>query len=111
MELRAPQDGVIKDLATTTVGAEVRPGTVVLTLVPQSEQLFVDVSIKNDGVGFVQIGQSAQVKLTAYPFQKYGMLMGKVIHISADTTQNNPGGGGASSSSGCDGDLQSPRQT
>jgi len=98
MELRAPQDGVIKDLATTTVGAVVQPGTVVLTLVPQGEQLFADVSIKNDDVGFVQVGQSAQVKLAAYPFQKYGMLMGKVIHISADATQNNQGSGGGASS-------------
>lgn len=99
MELRAPQAGIIKDLATTTVGAVVQPGTVVLTLVPQGEQLFADVSIKNDDVGFVQVGQSAQVKLAAYPFQKYGMLMGKVIHISADATQNNQGGSGSSSGS------------
>ena len=90
MELRAPQDGVIKDLATTTVGAVVQPGTVVLTLVPQGEQLYADVNIKNDDVGFVQVGQSAQVKLAAYPFQKYGMLTGKVTRISADATESNP---------------------
>lgn len=90
MELRAPQDGVIKDLATTTVGAVVQPGTVVLTLVPQGEQLYADVNIKNDDVGFVQVGQSAQVKLAAYPFQKYGMLTGKVVRISADATESNP---------------------
>jgi hypothetical protein len=71
----------------------------IAAMVPQGEQLFTDVSIKNDDVGFVQLGQSAQVKLAAYPFQKYGMLMGKVIHISADATQNNQGGGGSSSSS------------
>lgn len=90
MELRAPQDGVIKDLATTTVGAVVQPGTVVLTLVPQGEQLYADVNIKNDDVGFVQLGQSVQVKLAAYPFQKYGMLTGKVTRISADATETNP---------------------
>ena len=90
MELRAPQDGVIKDPATTTVGVVVQPGTVVLTLVPQGEQLFADVNIKNDDVGFVQVGQSAQVKLAAYPFQKYGMLTGKVTRISADATESNP---------------------
>ncbi|QAU34867.1 HlyD family type I secretion periplasmic adaptor subunit [Janthinobacterium sp. 17J80-10] len=89
MELKAPQDGVIKDLATTTVGAVVQPGTVVLTLVPQGEELYADVNVKNEDVGFVQIGQSAQVKLAAYPFQKYGMLIGKVIHISADATESN----------------------
>ncbi|PHV35992.1 HlyD family type I secretion periplasmic adaptor subunit [Janthinobacterium sp. BJB304] len=86
-ELRAPQDGVIKDLATTTVGAVVQPGTVVLTLVPHGEQLFADVNIKNEDAGFVQIGQRAQVKLAAYPFQKYGMLTGQVIHVSADATE------------------------
>jgi hemolysin D len=87
MELRSPQDGVIKDLATTTVGAVVQPGTVVMTLVPQGEQLFADVNVKNEDVGFVQVGQTAQIKLAAYPFQRHGMLAGKVIHISADATE------------------------
>jgi HlyD family secretion protein len=88
MELRAPQDGTVKDLATTTVGAVVQPGTVVLTLVPKGEKLFADVSIKNEDVGFVQVGQTAQIKLATYPFQKYGMLTGKVTHISADATES-----------------------
>lgn len=97
MELRAPQDGVIKDLATTTVGAVVQPGTVVLTLVPHGEQLFADVNIKNDDVGFVQVGQSAQIKLATYPFQKYGMLTGRVVRISADATESNPPAAGSNS--------------
>ncbi|HJV81885.1 HlyD family type I secretion periplasmic adaptor subunit, partial [Noviherbaspirillum sp.] len=87
MELRAPQDGVIKDLATTTQGAVVQPGTVMMTLVPKGERLFADVNIKNEDVGFVREGQSAQIKLVAYPFQKYGMLTGKVVHVSADATE------------------------
>ncbi len=91
MELRAPQDGIIKDLATTTVGAVVQPGTVVLTLVPQGEQLFADVNIKNEDVGFVQVNQTVQVKLAAYPFQKYGMLTGTIMRISADATESQGG--------------------
>ena len=87
MELRAPQDGIIKDLATTTICAVVKPGSVVLTLVPKDEQLYADVQIKNEDVSFVQVGQSAQIKLAAYPFQRYVMLKGKVIHISADATE------------------------
>lgn len=103
MELKAPQDGVIKDLATTTVGAVVQPGTVVLTLVPKDEQLFADVAIKNEDVGFVRAGQKAQIKLAAYPFQQYGMLSGKVIHISADATESGRQGstnGGADNTQG-----------
>lgn len=99
MELKAPQDGVIKDLATTTVGAVVQPGTVVMTLVPQGEQLFADVNIKNEDVGFVRVGQSAQIKLAAYPFQKYGMLTGKVIHVSADASEQNKANTTASANS------------
>jgi HlyD family secretion protein len=87
MDLKAPQDGVIKDLATTTVGAVVQPGTVVMTLVPKGEQLYADVEIKNADVGFVQVGQNAQIKLAAYPFQKYGMLTGTVMRISADASE------------------------
>ncbi len=100
-ELRAPQDGVIKDLATTTVGAVVQPGSVVLTLVPHGEQLYADVNIKNEDAGFVRIGQRAQIKLAAYPFQKYGMLTGAVIHVSADATDaargNESAGNGSAS--------------
>jgi hemolysin D len=87
MELRAPQAGTVKDLATTTEGAVVQPGTVVMTLVPSGEKLYADVSIKNEDIGFIQVGQTAQVKLAAFPFQKYGLLTGKVIYVSADATE------------------------
>ncbi len=96
MELRAPQDGIIKDLATTTEGAVVQPGTVLMTLVPQGEHLYADVSIKNEDVGFVQIRQSTQIKLAAYPFQKYGMLTGKVVYVGADATEVNRANANAS---------------
>ncbi len=103
MELRAPQDGVIKDLATTTVGAVVQPGTVVLTLIPKGEPLFADVSIKNEDVGFVRVGQSAKLKLATYPFQQYGMLTGTVIHISADA--NDATGANAASNRSANGGV------
>lgn len=85
MELRAPQSGVIKNITTTTVGAVVQPGSVLMTLVPQNEPLYADVSVKNEDVGFVQVGQKVQIKLSAYPFQKYGMIIGEVMRISADS--------------------------
>lgn len=109
MELKAPQDGIIKDLATTTVGAVVQPGTVVMTLVPQGEQLYADVNVKNEDVGFVQIGQRAQIKLATYPFQKYGMLTGKVMHLSADATDANKNN--ALSSNSADSNAGSENQT
>lgn len=86
-ELRAPQDGVIKDVATYTVGAVVSAGTVLMTLVPVGKNLVAEVFIRNEDVGFVHEGQAVKVKLATYPFQKYGMIEGTVRKISADAAQ------------------------
>jgi HlyD family secretion protein len=86
-ELRAPQDGIIKDVATYTVGAVVDAGTVLMSLVPVQDELVAEVMIRNDDVGFVHEGQRAKIKLSTYPFQKYGMIEGTVVRISADASE------------------------
>lgn len=86
LELRAPQAGVVKELATTTLGAVVQPGTVMLSLVPQGEPLLAEVSVENKDIGFVREGQTVRVKLMAYPFQKYGLMEGTVKTVSADSS-------------------------
>lgn len=86
LELKAPQGGIVKELATTTVGAVVQPGTVIVTLVPKSEALVGEVYVKNQDIGFVREGQSVRIKLAAYPFTRYGMLEGTVQTIIADAT-------------------------
>lgn len=87
--LRAPQDGIVKDLATTTLGAVVQPGTVILSLVPANEPLRAEVLIDNKDVGFVRVGQPVRVKLAAFQFQKYGMLEGNVKNVGADSSSSN----------------------
>lgn len=90
LELKATEDGTVKDMATYTPGAVVQPGAVLLNLVPKNELLFAEVAIHNEDMGFVAPGQSVKVKLQAYPFQKYGMLEGTVALISADSSANDP---------------------
>jgi HlyD family secretion protein len=87
LELHAPQDGVVKDLATTTIGAVVQSGTVLLSLVPEREPLRAEVYIKNEDIGFVRQGQPVRLKLVAYPFTRYGLLEGRVKNISADASR------------------------
>jgi len=82
--LTAPEDGVVKDLATHTPGTVLAAGTIVLTLVPQHEPLLAQVWVSNSDAGFVRRGQKARIKLAAYPFQKYGLLDGTVEQVSAD---------------------------
>ena len=93
LELRAPQDGVVKDLATHTIGTVTSPGTILMTLVPRDEILRAEVWVKNDDIGFVRETQPARVKLAAFTFQKYGMLDGEVAHVSADSADQNSSAG------------------
>ena len=88
LELKAPQSGVVKDLATHTAGTVVSPGTVLLSLVPENESLVAEVMVKNDDVGFVYPHQKVKIKLAAYPFQQYGMLDGEILTLSADANDD-----------------------
>jgi HlyD family secretion protein len=88
LELRAPQAGVVKDLATHTAGTVAAPGTILMTLVPKDEVLRAEVWLSNDDVGFVRPQQAVKIKLAAFQFQKYGMVDGKVVQISADATES-----------------------
>ena len=87
LELRAPAEGIVKDLATHTIGTVAAPGTILMTLVPQSEKLMAEVWVGNDDIGFVRPGQDVKLKLAPFQFQKYGMLDGKVRQVSADATE------------------------
>ncbi len=87
LELRAPQAGIVKDLATHTPGTVVAPGTVVMTLVPRDEPVLAEVWVTNADAGFVSPDQKARIKIDAYPFQKYGMVEGFVKQVSADSSE------------------------
>ena len=86
MDIRAPADGVVKDLAVTTPGAVVQAGALLMNIVPRDEPLLAEVMLGNEDSGFVAVGQKAHVKVAAFPFQKYGLLEGRVSHIGADAS-------------------------
>lgn len=106
LELKAPQAGVVKDLATHTQGTVLSPGTVVLTLVPKDEQLLAEVWVSNEDAGFVRAGQTVKVKLAAYLFQKYGMLDGVVQQVGADSSD---GGANQNKANGAEANAQQPQ--
>ena len=91
LELKAPQDGIVKDLATHTVGTVASPGTILMTLVPKDENLRAEVWVKNDDIGFVHTSQRAKIKLAAFSFQQYGMVEGEVVHVGADAAEQGAG--------------------
>lgn len=90
LALRAPEDGIVQDLAAAMPGAVVQPGAVLLNLVPLGEPLLAEVAVRNEDAGFIAAGQRVQLKLQAYPFQKYGLMEGVVELVSADSAANDP---------------------
>jgi hemolysin D len=100
LELRAPEAGIVKDLATHTVGTVVSTGTVLLSIVPEKEPLVAEVLIRNDDVGFVHTHQKVKIKLAAYPFQKYGLLDGQILQVWPDASDANSSSGQNDHSSG-----------
>ncbi len=91
LDIRAPADGVVKDLAVTSVGAVVQAGALLMNIVPKEEPLLAEVMLGNDDAGFVAIGQQVRLKIAAFPFQKYGVLEGRVTHIGADASESRQG--------------------
>jgi HlyD family secretion protein len=87
LELRAPSAGVIKDLATHSSGTVVAPATILATIVPRNEPLEAEVWVSNLDAGRVAPGAAVRLKLTAFPYQRYGMLQGIVRHMSADASE------------------------
>ena len=90
-EITSPVDGIIKNIAVTTIGGVVKPGENIIEVVPKDDKLVIEARIKPEDVAFLVRGQEAVVKITAYDFAIYGGLAGQLIDISADTIKTDDG--------------------
>jgi hemolysin D len=101
--LRAPIDGTVQQLALHTVGGVVTPAQQLMLIVPADSQLEAEAMISNRDIGFVNPGESAEVKIDTFNFTRYGLIHGKVTSVSQDAIvrekppdrQNGPKSGGA----------------
>lgn len=87
LTLTAPVAGTVQQLAVHTVGGVVVPAQQLMVIVPQANTLEVEAFIQNKDIGFVNAGQDAQIKIETFSFTKYGILHGKVQHVSNDAIQ------------------------
>jgi adhesin transport system membrane fusion protein len=93
--LKSPVHGVVKSVKAGTIGGVVGSGAPILEIAPIGPQVLVQARIKPRDIGFVRLGQTAEVKLAGYDFNTYGGLKGKVTYISPDAvTENDKSGEG-----------------
>ena len=78
----APVEGVVFDPKANPKGV-LEAGQRILSIVPQVG-LYAEVFVPNQDIGFVKTGQEAKVRVDAFPFTRYGDLLGKVTQIGAD---------------------------
>lgn len=83
--ISSPMDAIVKNIIVTTQGARVRPGDIILELVPSGDQLIVEAKLSPADISFIKQGQKAAVKLDAYDYSIYGIFHGNVQYISPDT--------------------------
>ncbi|WP_315759667.1 MULTISPECIES: HlyD family type I secretion periplasmic adaptor subunit [unclassified Bradyrhizobium] len=83
--LRAPIDGTVQQLALHTVGGVVTPAQQLMLIVPADSELEAEAMISNRDIGFVNVGQPAEIKIDTFNFTRYGLVHGKVISVSQDS--------------------------
>lgn len=84
-EIRAPVDGIVKNVRLTTVGGVLRASDEVMTIVPTGEQLILETRLSPTDRAYIRLGQPATVKFDAYDSGIYGTAAGTVTYISPDT--------------------------
>lgn len=82
--LKSPVHGVVKAVKISTTGGVVASGAPILEIAPIGPKVLVEARIKPRDIGFIRLGQTAEVKLAGYDFNTYGGLEGKVTYISPD---------------------------
>lgn len=84
-ELRAPSNGIVKNIKMTTLGGVLRPGDDVMRIVPTEDDLLIEAKMRPSEIAYVRTGMPAKIKIDSYDYTVYGELTGKVVFVSADT--------------------------
>lgn len=85
--LVSPVQGIVKKINITTIGGVISPSMDIMEIVPISDPLLVEARVQPKDIAFIEVGQPATVKISAYDYTIYGSLNGKVIYVSADTIE------------------------
>ncbi len=83
-DLVAPVDGVVNRILVNTRAGVVAPGKAVLEIVPTESDIMLTVRVKPSDVGFIRVGQEANVRVLAYDTASYGRMKATVARVGAD---------------------------
>ena len=83
-DLTAPRSGLVQNVKVSTVGQVLRPGDVVLEIVPQQDQLLVEAQIQTTDVDSIRPDMQAEVRFPSFHSRTTPVILGKVRTVSSD---------------------------
>ena len=84
-DIRAPQDGTVFQSTANTVGGVVTAGDPVMLIVPQADNLLVEVKVDPKDIDQVQFGQPVVLRFSSFNARTTPEINGNVVRIAADT--------------------------
>lgn len=87
-EVRAPRSGRIVNLKVHTIGAVVRPGDVLMEIVPDQDVLVVAAKVSSLDINHVQLGLPTEVRLPSFKARSTPIAVGEVLSIAADAARD-----------------------
>ncbi|MFZ2727761.1 MAG: HlyD family type I secretion periplasmic adaptor subunit [Methylococcaceae bacterium] len=82
--IKAPESGMVLGLAVHNLGTVIAPGGHILDLVPQKEALVIEAQVSPMDIDRVHIGQTTQIRFSAFKSAKTPKVEGKLLTLSAD---------------------------
>ena len=82
--IRAPQSGVIHELAVHTEGGVLAPGRPAMLIIPEDEELVIRANVRPEDIDQVSVGQTARVHIAAFSQRTTPEIFGSVVVIGAD---------------------------
>jgi len=82
-ELRAPADGKVTGLLAK-IGKSVNDQQKLLSILPTSSFMQAVIYVPTSAFGFIEQGQSTQLRYHAFPYQRFGIHQGEVNQISSN---------------------------
>jgi HlyD family secretion protein len=89
--ITAPASGSIQDLQVHTVNSVIRPGDVLMELVPEDEELIITARVSPIDIDNVAVGMDTEVRFSAFKARLTPIVLGRVETVSHDViTPDNP---------------------
>jgi HlyD family secretion protein len=88
IDIRAPLDGVVHQLGVHTVGGVIAPADVLMLVVPEGDDLAIEVRVEPRDIDQLSPGQDAVLRLSAFNQRTTPEIRGRVSRIAADLTQD-----------------------